>query len=604
MNNDMRMTEPHGLGSALVRDGLPTSGHRWPRRLCWLAPIAVLILGAMWLVLTAFLARDNLEAAKEEASSLTSLVRDGRIAEARSMIDSLQTHADRAHRLTTGPAWFLASNVPLLGEPLHTARGLSAATDQLSAQALRPLVDLADSVNPASLRRGGDQINIAALTTAEPGLGKIRDSLVQIQAQVSTLPASGWANSVNSARTDVLGQLDGLTRTVTAAHDAARILPVMLGRYGTMRYFIGLQNEAEARGTGGLPGAFAVVEAAHGKLKFTHFENDTALAGVTTGLNFGADFEGRYGVADPTNFYVNSNISPHFPYAAETWAAMWQRKSGERVDGAIAVDPSALSYFLAVTGPAKLADGSSITAANIVAKTQQEPYQRFGDNAQRKAYLLEVAESVDKRLLSGDGDPTKLVRAATRAAGERRLLVWSSHPDVQAVLMNSDFGGTVPDTSAPFVGLTVINASGNKLDYYLDRSVQWQRSGCGPSRSVTATVTLTNNAPASGLSTYVTGRNDNPSYATKPGDNRILVSYFATEGATLEAATMNGKVKAVFPQRENGHPVYEFDVELPRGVPQTLTLSLKEPAGIGDPWLIKQPLVRPLQMSILDQKCA
>jgi hypothetical protein len=137
------------------------------------------------------------------------------------------------------------------------------------------------------------------------------------------------------------------------------------------------------------------VEATHGKLKFTHFENDTTLDGVTTGLNFGPDFEGRYGVADPTNFYVNSNISPHFPYAAETWAAMWQRKSGERVDGAIAVDPSALSYFLAVTGPAKLADGSSITAANIVAKTQQEAYQRFPDNAQRKAYLLEVAQSVD-----------------------------------------------------------------------------------------------------------------------------------------------------------------------------------------------------------------
>jgi hypothetical protein len=195
------------------------------------------------------------------------------------------------------------------------------------------------------------------------------------------------------------------------------------------------------------------------------------------------------------------------------------------------------------------------------------------------------------------------VRAAARAAGERRLLVWSSHPDVQAVLMNSDFGGTVPDTSAPFVGVTVINASGNKLDYYLDRSVQWQRSGCGSSRSVIATVTLTNNAPASGLSSYVAGRNDYPSYATKPGDNRILVSYFATEGATLEAATLNGKVKAVFPQRENGHPVYQFDVELPRGVPQTLTLSLTEPAGIGDPWLMKQPLVRPLQMSILDQKC-
>jgi len=598
------MTKTHftSAGMAFGVEESPSGGRRWRRRL-WATLIIVLICGAAWLVLTASLARDNLEAAERVASSLSSLVRDGRTSEAVSTVHSLQTHARRAHRLTTGPVWFIASKLPVVGEPLATARGLTKASDQLSTQALHPLVQLSDLASSATARRSGDQINIAVLTEAELTLSKVLDSLHRIQAQVTALPSTGWAGSVNSARTDALGQLDTLTRTVATAHNAAHILPVMLGRAGTMRYFVGLQNEAEARGTGGLPGAFAIVEANHGRLKFTHFGTDTTLDGIRTGLNFGADFEGRYAVADPTNSYLNSNISPHFPSAAQVWASMWQRNSGERVDGAIAVDPTALSYFLAVTGPAKLADGSEITASNIVAVTQREAYQRFPDNTKRKAYLLAVAASVDQRLLSGAGDPVRLVHAAARSAAERRLLVWSNEPDVQAVLMNSDFGGTVPDTSAPFVGVTVVNASGNKLDYYLSRAVQWQRSGCGPSRSVNVTLTLMNHAPRSGLSAYVTGRNDHPPYTTKPGDNRLLVSYYATEGATLESATLNGRSKAVFPQRENGHPVYEFDVELPRGVPQALRLSLTEPAGIGDPWILRQPLVRPLETSILDQRC-
>jgi len=47
--------------------------------------------------------------------------------------------------------------------------------------------------------------------------------------------------------------------------------------------------------------------------------------------------------------------------------------------------------------------------------------------------------------------------------------------------------------------LSIVNDGGNKLDYYLERSLTWTRTGCGPTRATTVTVTLTNNAPATGL---------------------------------------------------------------------------------------------------------
>jgi hypothetical protein len=82
MNNDVTTTESLRSNSPLGGNDFSNNlERRWRRRLWWALPITVVIAGAVWLVLTAFLARDNLEAAKQEAANLTSLVRDGRIAE-------------------------------------------------------------------------------------------------------------------------------------------------------------------------------------------------------------------------------------------------------------------------------------------------------------------------------------------------------------------------------------------------------------------------------------------------------------------------------------------------------------------------------------------
>ena len=383
----------------------------------------------------------------------------------------------------------------------------------------------------------------------------------------------------------------------------------MLGQDGPKRYFLAFQNEAEARGTGGLPGAFAIVEANHGKLGFTRMESDTTLNGIAATVDFGPDYHHLYDGAGTTTLYVNGNLSPHFPYAAQIWASMWQKYSGQQVDGVIAVDPTALGYLLAVTGPATLPDKSQVSAANAVALTQSTSYAKFGGTsaaaiAQRKAYQLDIASAASKKILGARGDPAALLRAAGKAAGERRILVWSADPAVQADLAQTSVAGIIPTTTAPYVGLSIVNDGGNKLDYYLDRSLTWQRTGCGPTRRTTVTITLTNNAPASGLSPYVTGRSDSHSYPVKPGDNRLEVSYFATQGALMEAVTVAGQPGTASIGAEHGHPVYTVDLELPRGTSRTIVLHLSEPAGTGAPIVLRQPLVRPLHVTLHDAVCS
>jgi hypothetical protein len=111
-------------------------------------------------------------------------------------------------------------------------------------------------------------------------------------------------------------------------------------------------------------------------------------------------------------------------------------------------------------------------------------------------------------------------------------------------------------------------------------------------------VTLTNRAPASGLPDYVTVRADAPPYRTRRGDNRLLVSYYAGEGATLTRATLDGHRVEVIPGEERGHPVYALDLELPRQSSRTLVLHLREPQADHAPTILRQALVTPLRATV------
>ncbi|MBC7631274.1 DUF4012 domain-containing protein [Aeromicrobium sp.] len=463
-------------------------------------------------------------------------------------------------------------------------------------------------LNPRTLRRPDGSVDVSRIAAVAPAVASASASVAQTTRTINGLPRHTWLGSIDTTNVDALSQITALDDTLKAADLAVRIMPARLGADSPKRYFLAFQNEAEARGTGGLPGAFAIVEANHGTVRFTRMYSDATMSGVAATVDFGPDYHDLYDGAGTTTLYGNGNLSPNFPYAAQIWASMWKTQSGQAVDGVIAVDPTALSYLLAVTGPATLPDKSQISGANAVALTQSTSYAKFpgmnaGAIAQRRAYQLQVASAASVKILAARGEPTTLLRAAGKAAGERRILVWSAHPAVQADLAQTAVAGIIPTTTAPYVGLSLVNDGGNKLDYYLDRSLTWKRTGCGATRHTKVTITLTNNAPAAGLSTYVTARADDRTYPIKPGDNRLEVSYYATQGAEMQAVTVAGHPGTSRIGLENGHPVYTVDLELPRGTSRTIVLQLSEPASKLAPIVLRQPLVRPLNVTLKGALC-
>lgn len=568
----------------------------------------ILLVGVAWIVVTAFLvdrAAHRIAADLQQARVLAS---NGDLAGAHSFSADLTRQSRLAHRLSTGPAWWAASVVPYLGRPVQVLRGSADAADQIGSAVVPQLVDIAAQLAPGKLHPTGDSIDVAPIIAAAPRLHTAAGALRSASELLAGLPSSTWLSAADQLHRTFTAQVGLVDGYVTAADRTAQVLPSMVGSSSPKRYFVGLQNEAELRGTGGVPGAFAILVADHGTITFTHFESDQTLLPaatgqlINTGLGFGPAYDAAWGPSLPTQLYVNSNLSPNFPYAAQIWASMWEKVSGEHVDGAIALDPTALSYFLAVTGPAALPTGGLVSASTVVSLTEKDEYVLYPNLDVRKQFLVGLIHATDAQLISGKGNPQQLVSAAATAGTEHRLLIWSSDPAVEAVLRQSSFGGALPGGSLPFSGVVVNNLAAGKLDYYLGRALTLQRTGCGSTRDVLVTIGLTNGAPAAGLPPYVDTRLDSMAASAKPGDNRLLVDYFATAGAQLLSATLDGNAVSVGVLQESGHPVFRYDLELPQGQTQTIVLHLREPAG-PLPTVWQQPGVSAMAIKYYDQAC-
>jgi hypothetical protein len=565
--------------------------------------LGLLLAGLVWVLVTGLIARSDLRRAQAELPQLRKALLSGDVAKARVFGDHIRSNAGSAHSLVSGPAWWVAAHLPGVGTPLQTSRAIASAADRVGTQVVPGVVQLGETIRTSALRQG-DSINLTVLAQAQPVVDRSGRATQRAMAELSAAPRSSWLSSVDSSRASLIKQLAGLRGELAGASQALRTAIPMLGAEGPRRYFVGFLNEAESRGLGGVPGAFAIVTADHGTIKFTHFGNDNTLNGIRADVDLGADYNAMYGSADPTGVFANSDISPDFRDAAQIWASMWQKKSGEHIDGAIAVDPTALSHLLRVSGPAPLPGGGAVTADNVVSLTQQKQYSMFSDKANRKKFVVDVADAISKRITAGAPDTIAFLHAIAHGARERRIVVWSSQPVEEQELITAGYAGTLPSGAGPVTGFVTVNSAGSKLDYYVERSITYRQSGCGTDRTATATITLRNTAPRSGLPRYVTLRGDNPRYETKPGDTRMIFTYYASRGATVESVSVNGKTVSPVIGTEQGLTTAQIDLELPVHQARTIVVQLSEPGTSGAATVLVQPSVRATSAANRVGECA
>ncbi|MFC4531704.1 DUF4012 domain-containing protein [Sphaerisporangium dianthi] len=559
-----------------------------------LSSALVLVASAGWAAHLGLGVRDHLQATRDALVHLRAVMSARDLDRIAVTLADARRHATEARRLTSGPDWTLLTHLPVVGDGATTVRGLAESAVEIT-EVLGGVQRTGKAFFTAGPGSTDDMRQLLdGFTAAAPVLDGAAARLARARGRLAATPERTGSAVLDQARGTGLFELDRLRRWIGGAADAAALIPPMLGNDGRRDYFLAFQTNAESRGTGGLVGAFGILSADHGRTRVTRLSADTGVSGgLRPVTDHGRAFRTRYGEG-PLELLSISNLSPHFPYAAETWTAMWERRTGRRLDGAIAIDPVGLSYILGLIGPVTLPGGEKVTASNVVDLTERAAYARYPDPRERKRFLISIARAVGEALPGSFAEPAQMLPVIKPMVEDRRIQIWSRHDAEQRRLSSTALGGVLPRRPGPYAALVVNNSAGGKLDYYLNRSLDYELGPCrGGRRATSVRIRLTNDVPAVTLPSYVTDRLDGMPHPGPPGSNLLWVSLYAGVGAELKAASVDGAAASVTTDVERSHPVYSTLLELGPRTSKTLRFDLVEPASAEPPLTPVQPLARP-----------
>lgn len=470
-------------------------------------------------------------------------------------------------RLDAWPLRLLVA-VPMLGRDVRAAATVTDAALRTARAAER----VATALGSAERRPGARSISAAAEALLD--LGMVLDASAERVERARTLFAG-------RARSRFLADVRSAERASLRAGRGLRVVAGLYGPRGSRRYFLAFQNPGELRGTGGLIGEYGILEASPtGPLVREVRPREELQRRLRQPAPPPSGLPGRYHRLGVTRDWRAVNIPPDLPTVGRMIVALYRASGGERLDGAILLDPLALARILRVTGPIKV-EGVRLGPTTLVNATMLDAYVRYGrDSVGRRRYLGLVglrAAAAARRALSAR--PEALFRALADAAQYRHLAMYASDPAIEDILLSLGVGGSA---NAPPVGDYLmpvgVNAAGNKVDTFLQRDLRYvvRLQPDGGAR-VRAAITLHNGAPERGLPRYVLGPFDR---RFRSGENRILQSLYVANSYGFTRAARDGRRVRAGADQEFRSLALTQVVSIPAGRSTTISYDLVRNAAV------------------------
>jgi len=484
-----------------------------------------------------------------------------------------------AQRALAGPVVLVGRIVPVLAVNLRAATVVADVGVDLS----RDGQALATGTDVEALRIQHGTVPVATLAQLAPRLEALSVEVTKSSDAVHRLPRTLLLPEVRHAVAALDAKLDVVARQSSESAAAAALVPAIAGSEGQRRYLLLFQNNAEARATGGLIGNYGELLAQKGQISPGHFgrlEELNAPAGTERSVPAPPDYLVRYAQFSPFDLWQNINMSPDFPTVGALAAQLYSRSSGSPVDGVIGIDPIALSDLLRLTGPIQVPEWPTpITADNVVQVTLQAAYDVL-PNDQRITFLGDVAQAVFTAATSRDlGNPLLIAQTLAPAVADRHLQIYLTNPAEEDYVGRLGAAGAILPADGDQFLLTTQNASANKVDYYLQRTVRYQvtldpQSVAAQSDTVariagTLSVALTNGAPASGHSSDALGPYG-PGF--QAGENLTFLSLYTS--LDVSSSSMDGMPLPMQAGAELGLHVDSAFVDIPAGATRTISLAV------------------------------
>jgi Protein of unknown function (DUF4012) len=325
-------------------------------------------------------------------------------------------------------------------------------------------------------------------------------------------PSQALVGPLRSARDKFARQLHKAQTSMADVDDASKGVAQMA--QGPSKYLVLAANNGEMRAGSGMLLSAGVMNLDNGNFDLGPM-TDTGLLKLPAGavpLPKG-DLADRWGWTDPSQEWRNLSMSPVFAPNAALAAQMWKAKTGEAVDGVIAIDPIGLQALLEVSGPV-VVDGKIITKDNVVREILLQQYLDYetpdpsnpnsghAPTAARRERASDIARAIIDQLNAKGWDVATLVEDLQHAAQGRHVMAWSSKPEQQRGWVGAGVSGQLkPDSLL----LALQNRAGNKLDQFLPVQARLEHRAVGGGSEVTVKIHVENQTPAEGLNDFVAG---------------------------------------------------------------------------------------------------
>lgn len=543
------------------------------------------------------IARTTLEMARasDAASSLLQQVAAGEADAARQSMTILQVSAENARGASDGPLWSIAAWAPWLGDDVDALRVLARETDRIAREAVPPVMDVAEDVTLDALSPRDGRFDLENLEAVRPQVTDAAEVLVAARTEVAAIDSEALIGRLRVPVRRLQDAVDAAATATDVARQAGDLLPSMLGADGSRRYLLIVQNNAEARSLGGIPGSWAVLQARDGQVRMTRQGSAMDIPPVDEAPEPVPEAEAAVYPSVTATDFRDTTIDADFPSAARYAAALATDAVGGRFDGVVSIDPVALSFLLDGNGSLALDDGTVLTSGTAIDELLNGVYERYADDPEAQNEVFEdAARRIFDAFIGGVGDARATLRGLTRAAAENRLMVWSRDEAEQRRIAGTQLAGQLrTDADEAAVGVFLNDASGSKMQYFLEATSTLQARRCldGAAQELRLTTSLTSSLGREAqLPASIQGR----ARGLEPGQQRFNVRIVVPPGGEVEELQVDGESVPVAGGRLGDREVAIVPVVL--GPQQTATITTTVTTGDGQtgaPVLTTTPGVRP-----------
>ena len=345
-----------------------------------------------------------------------------------------------------------------------------------SAKNVAEIVQNVSKMDLLSLSSNENILGVSTITSDKTDLDRTVELIDSVEGNIQSLKTTNHTLQL---------QIDKISRDLKdnkskliKFKNIQTALPILLGSNAPQKYLILFQNSNELRATGGFIGSYGIINVQDGKISIDKIDDiynpDGQLELDGQGIFAPAAFTKAFGV--DYIYMRDANWDPDFKKSAKQISVLYEKATGEKVDGVIGLDLIFIKNLLNTTGELKLPTyNETITADNFFSKTQSYSEKDFfpGSN-QKPAFLNDLSMALIERILSKQALNKDLVLSIFDSLETKDILVYHNDTKALSALQQNNWAGGLDSVKDDYLLMIDSNVGANKANLFIKRSIEFE----------------------------------------------------------------------------------------------------------------------------------